>query len=216
MGRRGQLSEATDVVLAVVAWHGPKARDHDFAADRQAFEVKSNTAKHSRIIITSLEQLNDADLTALYLIYVPLRKSDLPAHSLLQLGEELLSKANEIAGLRARLFSKMIGGGWAKATEEQKQTTCFRRTVLRAFHVKTGFPRILKDDMKRFGPAVSINRYKVDLAQCREYEQPSEEFAGLLKSLRPADSAAERIDMASLLEAHDEAETDENDDEGTD
>lgn len=206
-----RLADTTNISLATEAWHGPKARDHDFAAGSFALEVKSSSAKHSRVVIANLEQLNDAGLAGLYLVYVQLRRNDTPVNSLLHLGETILGMTDAVPGLRVRLSRKMFAAGWMKATEEEKQKTCYRCMKITGYHVQNGFPRILRDDVVRLGPALRVDRYQLDLSQCGKHELPSEALEELLQSFHSAqvDSHGE-INIRDFLSASEEAADEED------
>lgn len=184
-----KLAASKNWGLAVEAWHGPGAIDHDFAAAGHAFEVKSTTGKSSKVEISNFSQLMVSGRSSLHLVHLQLRKSELlPQDSFGKLGEDLLSLLKDQPEVRNVLLKKMIAAGWMKATPEQKEHQAFRLTRMKAYQVQPDFPRLLAEDIERISPALSIEKFKVDLAQCAKFETPKERFDLLLSSLQETSS----------------------------
>jgi hypothetical protein len=158
--------------LAIEAWHGPNARDHDFGIQKIALEVKASAGKKNKVKISNLDQLNDAGLDDLYIVTVLLRHSNDKRHSLQEIRDSIVKNLNsEPEQLKTMFTHKLTLAGYDKAPETQRMESGFRQLGIKVYRIKEGFPRILKEDLMQFGPGVDVKEYYINLDTdtCRKF-----------------------------------------------
>jgi len=175
------LNEFTPAV-AIDSWHGPNARDHDFGLRRLALEVKTGAGRTNTIKIANLDQLNDSGLEALYLVHGCLRATDDPNFSLQKLGDDIRTGLSK--EVLAKFEIKLRNARWFKATQQQRDATCFRVAEWKLYRVVEGFPRLLKQNVEKFGPGLDVQKYTVDLRFCTQFELKTSELSELWQLLR--------------------------------
>lgn len=70
--------------------------------------------------------------------------------------------------------------GWFRTTNEQREEQHAVRFT--AYHVKEGFPRLLKGPAY-LPPGVILKSYKVDLGKCGKFQMDEPEFNAVVEAL---------------------------------
>ncbi|HEY5743342.1 MAG TPA: PD-(D/E)XK motif protein [Chryseolinea sp.] len=183
-----KLSQFVSSETAIASWNGPNKGDHDFGTQGIAFEVKAKAS--GKVMIANVHQLNDAGLTALYLVGIGLRQTPDKEDSLQALGDKTIDKLATNKAAARILTNNMVKAGWFRATEKQRAETRFRVTEMNFYHVKDGFPRILQNDLSKLPSGVGITSYTADLDRCRPFLLNSEQEKAVLSALDVASPAS--------------------------
>lgn len=172
--------------VAIEAWHGPLARDHDFAHNRIALEVKTSAGLTNKVTIANLDQLDESGLDGLFLVHARLRTSDDKKLSLQALVDSIHAQLTD--ELKVKFTAKLGRVGWFKATQDQRDSVCFRSVESKLYRVVSGFPRILRSDLKQFGPGVDVKKYTVNLTHCVKFRLEESDEENLLRRLRESET----------------------------
>jgi hypothetical protein len=175
IGLHGELLVLHDIIncgvnpgLAVEAWHGPLDGLQDFGFPAGAIEVKATiSAGTFPAVITSLEQLDDSVLPALFLAGVRLR-----AHpgglNLSQRTEVLRGLLREHPAALAGFENRLLHAGFFPALADRYPRT-FTHDATKIWHVRGGFPRLTPGTVPA---AVRKIRYEIDLDLVAEMVVP--------------------------------------------
>jgi len=160
-----ELVEATPGLLS--SWQAPDDGIHDFENHGHALEVKATLGAGSRVMISRVDQLDDAGLEKLHLVHVRLYET--------AEGESIQDIAESIAGhladdqMRRVLENALLRRG---LSPDDRRARTGLRTALQqtaAYRVTEAFPRIIRSDVP---PAIPEVSYAVELAGLVELASP--------------------------------------------
>ena len=138
--------------------------------------------------IANLDQLDGSGLDGLYLVHARLRASSDPKLSLQALAESIQAKLNK--ELLVKFEGKLVRAGWFKATQQQRDGARFRFVERKVYRVVDGFPRILRPDLRQFGPGVDVKKYTLDLNACSKFVLEPADEKELWQRLRTDDPSS--------------------------
>ena len=185
-GLFGEMLYVSEIVSrnrrhGIDAWTGPAKKQHDFARDATALEVKTTTIREGRLIqIHGDEQLEAPSGGDLFLAFVRLDVES-SGMSVPQLVEKILNQ-----GVERRTFLDLLSqAGYDPAKAAEYERPLFTAREQRLYAVVHGFPRIVGDSfaLGRVPPGVLRLRYDIDVTN--EPPFPLEDLAvdRVLKSL---------------------------------
>jgi len=130
--------------VAVAAWQGPTGGLHDFALRGIGIEAKTSCGVASLIHVTSLDQFDDAGLSALLLAHVHLTEAASGFH-LPGLVAEVAGDlaANSPASLR-QFKDCLLAVGYVDADADLYRTQIFQTVSMRFYKIGSTFPRLVR------------------------------------------------------------------------
>ncbi|MDG9670153.1 PD-(D/E)XK motif protein [Hahella sp. CR1] len=182
-GLYGELRFLKDYVLpaavrlekAVVAWTGPRSRQHDFQFGEVAVEVKTSASKqHQKLQIANEQQLDETTVGNLYLYYLSVALIEGGTDTLPALIDDIRAILSPQLGALSEFDNLLIEAGYAHSHRAKYDLTGYSIREAAAFLVGTDFPRIRESDI-RIG--VGDVKYSISVAQCKNYEVPISELS---------------------------------------
>lgn len=162
------IPAAVSLEKAVVAWTGPRSRQHDFQFGDVAVEVKTSASKqHQKLQISSEQQLDETTIGTLYLYYLSVALIEGGAETLPALIDDIRSTLSTQSGALSEFDNLLIEAGYADSHRTKYDLTGYSIRESAAFLVETDFPRIRESDI-RLG--VGDVKYSISVAQCRNHE----------------------------------------------
>ena len=186
-GLYGELRFLKDYVLpsadhlekAVLAWTGPRSRQHDFQFGSAAVEVKTSASKqHQKLQIASEQQLDETTVEKLYLYYLSIALIESSSDTLPALVDDIRANLSLNAGALSEFNSLLIEAGYIDSQSNKYEPTGYSMRESAVFLVEKEFPRIRENEVR---PGVGDVRYSISVAQCRNYEIPFSELAVSIK-----------------------------------
>lgn len=163
------LAHTIDVLgekLAIEAWLGPHAEEHDFAFKTFDAEVKTTRSESRTHLIGSETQLEPEPARSLYLVSIQLTRAGL--------AEQGFTLRSMVADVRARLdqtlrtFDAALEGlGWRDADADLYSVRYQQRSTPRAYLVDDGFPAITSQMLDQVVPQranVASVTYRVNVS----------------------------------------------------
>jgi hypothetical protein len=147
-------------------WTGSNHASHDFSFDGFAIEVKTTIARSQTVRISSLEQLDGDDLSALYLLNLKIEKVSKPdgrtlADMVALVRSDLVSgSATDQRDLEVRL----IGSGYHDIHMQKYRRQRFNAVSTEIYVVDQVFPRLIRSEVPS---GIAEATYSVDLASAR-------------------------------------------------
>lgn len=129
------------------AWRGSKA-PQDFCRNKLAFEVKSSRGVPHRPTISSLEQLDDTGLDALYLVCVLMEPSEV-GDSLDQLVRRVRRDLSGHAAATKHFEEVLEACGYSTSDERLYARMQFSVVAIDVFPCTSQFPRLTRGSFKR-------------------------------------------------------------------
>jgi hypothetical protein len=164
------LENGVSADTALNRWVGPDKEVHDFHFQRCHVEVKANSSKNRRVIITDLRQLDESRASegVLFLAYIELNKTGEKENSLPALREKIEKRLNE--SQKQLLSIKLWNARWTQLEPLARQKTIFRVNGPEFFAVIDGFPRLLRKDIQNLkNRDVTVLRYRITVPHPGEY-----------------------------------------------
>lgn len=153
---------------AVLAWTGPRSRQHDFQFGSSAVEVKTSSSKqHQKLQIASELQLDEATVGALYLYYLSVALIEGGAETLPALVGEIRASLSLQSGALSEFDNLLIEAGYVDSHKAKYDPIGYSVRESAVFLVENDFPRIRESDI-RLG--VGDVRYSISVTQCRSHE----------------------------------------------
>ncbi|PCR97674.1 hypothetical protein CP336_03635 [Pseudomonas fluorescens] len=169
------LSSAASPEKAVLAWTGPRGRQHDFQFGGAAVEVKTSVSKqHQKLQIASEQQLDETTVTKLYLYYLSVALIEGGADTLPALVDEIRVSLSDHSGALIEFDNLLIEAGYVESHRAKYNPTGYSIRESAVFLVESEFPRIRESDIRS---GVGDVKYSVSVAQCRNYEVPFSELS---------------------------------------
>lgn len=169
------IPAAESLEKAVIAWTGPRSRQHDFQFGGVAVEVKTSASKqHQKLQISSEQQLDETAVGTLYLYYLSVALIQGGADTLPALIDVIRSILSPEPGALSEFDNLLIEAGYADSLRTKYDLTGYSIRESAAFLVEADFPRIRESDI-RLG--VGDVKYSITVAQCRNYEVTVSELA---------------------------------------
>ncbi len=166
---------AASLERAVVAWTGPRSRQHDFQFGAVSVEVKTCASKqHQKLQIASEQQLDETTVEKLYLYYLSVALIEGGADTLPVLIDDIRAILIPHPGALSEFDNLLIEAGYVDSHRAKYDPTGYSIRESAAFIVKGNFPRVRESDI-RLG--VGDVKYSISVAQCRTYEVPSSEIS---------------------------------------
>lgn len=176
---RDVLAETVSVNEAYEAWAGPRENAKDFIRGGVAVEVKTTLAEAAdRFTISSLDQLDDAGLEKLFLLYQKLAPSP-EGESLSELVGSVRSMLAAYPDLLSAFEGTLIRLGWsASHLNHDRARTAYRLDSRRYYAVGEGFPRYTRKDLVE---GTIINDYQILLRSCQPHQVEAKQVIHRLK-----------------------------------
>ena len=147
-------------------WTGPSHASHDFSIDSLAIEVKSTLSEQKSVRISSLEQLDNDGLSALYLLNLKL--NSVPRNqgrSLMDMVQLVRSDLSAYKDATQRDFEAMlIGAGFHDIHAQKYRRRAYEWTTTEIYEVNEEFPRLIRGMV---ATGITEARYSVNLAAAR-------------------------------------------------
>lgn len=159
---------------AVLAWTGPRSRQHDFQFGSAAVEVKTSASKqHQKLQIASEQQLDETTVELLYLYYLSVALIEGGADTLPALVDEIRANLSLESSALSELDNLLIEAGYVDSHRAKYDLIGYAVRESAVFLVENDFPRIRESDI-RLG--VGDVKYSISVAQCRSHEVPFSEL----------------------------------------
>ncbi|AZQ13025.1 PD-(D/E)XK motif protein [Shewanella khirikhana] len=169
------LPSATSREKAVLAWTGPRSRQHDFQFGAAAVEVKTSASKqHQKLQIASEQQLDETTVGALYLYYLSVALIEGGAETLPALVDDIRASLLHQSGALSEFDNLLIEAGYVDSHRGKYNSIGYSIREFAVFLVDGDFPRIRERDI-RLG--VGDVKYSISVAQCKSYEVPFSELS---------------------------------------
>lgn len=165
----------TSLEKAVLAWTGPRSRQHDFQFGSAAVEVKTSASKqHQKLQIASEQQLDETNVEALYLYYLSVALIEGGAETLPALVDGIRASLSLQSGALSEFDNLLIEAGYLDLHRAKYDPTGYSVRESAVFLVKDDFPRIRESDIRS---GVGDVKYSISVAQCRSHEVPFSELS---------------------------------------
>lgn len=163
--------------IVISGWNGFNGSDHDFQYRDKAIEFKTTKSKqHHKVHISSEYQLDDRNLSELYLGVLIVRESNNVGESLNEIIQDIRDTLiNDFTALEK--FNEGLYKSGYIDVQSKKYVTRYNRKELKIFKVENKFPRILPISLPE---GIGDIKYTVMLSACKEYENS---FSTLLEEL---------------------------------
>jgi hypothetical protein len=130
--------------VAVAAWQGPTGGLHDFSLRGIGIETKTSSGVASLIRVTTLDQFDDAGLSALLLAHVRLAEAGSGFH-LPGLVAELAGELRSASPGSLRQFRDcLLTAGYADADADLYSAQIFQTVSERFYRIGSTFPRLVR------------------------------------------------------------------------
>jgi hypothetical protein len=162
----------------VASWTGPEHDDNDFRRSDMAVEVKTIRGdRPAAIRISSERQLDNPGGTRLFLVALAVdRHRQGAGESLPAMVEACRDMLNE--SVLGEFEDRLLAWGYSDTHRRRYEDTRYTLRTQAVYEVRTGFPRIVEDDLPEGIGGVS---YHVSLDACRSFMVgPSVRIAELL------------------------------------
>jgi|694.fasta_scaffold31862_4 hypothetical protein len=148
-------------------WTGPSHASHDFSIDSLAIEVKSTLADQKSVRISSLEQLDNDGLSALYLLNLKLKKVPRnQGRSLTDMVQLIRSDISAYEAVMRRDFEAMlIGAGFHDIHAQKYRRRSYEWHTTEIYEVNEEFPRLTRGMIMT---GITEARYSVNLSAARD------------------------------------------------
>ncbi|MFP8941728.1 PD-(D/E)XK motif protein [Streptomyces fenghuangensis] len=183
LGLFGELLVLRDLVApacganAAEAWKGPQGNTKDFVLESWGVEAKtvSGRATHARCQIHGESQLDEGELTHLFLVHQSL-KNDPQGFGLPDIIDEL--RAHPALEAQLTTFENtLLEAGWVEAHRRQYEGECWALQTRRCYRVVEGFPRVTPGTLPEGVEGVS---YSLDLGTCAPFRIDETEIRAVL------------------------------------
>jgi len=162
------FSSAASLEKAVLAWTGPRGRQHDFQFGSAAVEVKTSVSKQpQKLQIASEQQLDETAVGALYLYYLSVALIEGGAETLPALVDDIRASLSLQSGALSEFDNLLIEAGYVDSHRAKYDSTGYSVRESAVFLIENDFPRIRESDI-RLG--VGDVKYSISVAQCRSHE----------------------------------------------
>lgn len=169
------LPSAASPEKAVLAWTGPRSRQHDFQFGATAVEVKTSTSKqHQKLQIASEQQLDETTIGKLYLYYLSVALIESGADTLPALVDDIRASLSLQSGALSEFDNLLIEAGFVNSHRAKYDAIGYSIRESAVFLVESDFPRIRESDIR---PGVGDVKYSISVAQCRSHEVPFSELS---------------------------------------
>ena len=167
VGELTYLKQMLDDGLEVLFnyWNGPIKSAQDFQGNRVAVEIKASVSNRLEIVhISSEEQLDDGDWSALYLVVYRIKSNNDTGVTLPELIDIIAEKLSDQQ--KKCFYAKLFCMGYVIEDKMyyKKRYSIIERKV---FEVKSGFPRIVRSELSK---GIMDIRYSLSLNNCNEFE----------------------------------------------
>lgn len=159
-----QLITTCGASIAVEAWHGPAAEEHDFFLAGLHLEVKTTSGERRKHVIGGVTQLSQSPGTPLWLVSVQITAGVEGAG--LTLPALVAAARSDLADERIEFDRRIEEMGWDDLHADLYPATWQLRTQPRAYIVDGDFPRItslLIADRVPSWSLVSDLKYRIDI-----------------------------------------------------
>lgn len=157
----------------LISWYGPSCifnwtgadyETHDYYIDHNAVEIKTtSTNAPYKMHISSEFQLDDNDVSGeLFVVFYALRRSVLDGETLPEIVDSIRKCLTKHKLLQNKFDEKLQKYGYFDGLDDHYTTGYHVREEM-IYHVKTGFPRIIKEEMSK---GISGCRYDVSADVC--------------------------------------------------
>lgn len=175
-----RLADITGWTVAVDAWVGPAGGLHDFSRRGIGLETKTSCGVASLIGISSLDQLDDAGLSALLLAHVHLAEAATGFH-LPDLVAGISRDLAEAAPATLRLFQDMLlAAGYAGVDADLYLTPVFQTLSIRFCTIGPSFPRLIRAGTP---PGITEASYRVDVRALQAHLVADTDAAAVLRPM---------------------------------
>jgi len=135
------LPSASSLEKAVLAWTGPRSRQHDFQFGAAAVEVKTSASKqHQKLQIASEQQLDETTVGKLYLYYLSIALIENGADTLPALVNEIRASLSLQSGALSEFDNLLIGAGYVDTQRAKYDPTGYSIRESAVFLVENDFP----------------------------------------------------------------------------
>jgi len=158
------------------SWTGPDFESRDFLIKDIGFEVKFTSAKKPTINISSERQLDNQNLSKLYLILYAAEKVNDKGFSLTSLIEEirLNIKSNQVS---LNSFNEILIKIGYLDSDSENYSNLYKLKNRFIFNVNDDFPKIIASELKT---GIFNTTYSIDLSAIEKYKVSAETLSKLL------------------------------------
>lgn len=183
------LIAATKIPHLAARWAGPSGSPQDFRfVGGVAVEVKTSISREPQSIkITGERQLDDSNLSSLFLISISIESLTGDGESLPQLVRAVRDLLAGHPTEEAVFEDALLEAGYLVAHEGRYAARGYRIRNERCYRVRDGFPRITEADLRE---GVGYVEYRISLAGCMPFAVTLAEIAASVAS-REAGSDSE-------------------------
>ena len=166
---------------ALLGWVGPGGASQDFREGAWAAEVKTTSFSADSLAISSLDQLDTAIHSQIYLVHIGAAElSPTEGQPLSDAVEKVRAKVQDQAELRAELENRLLASGYHSMHERRYSRRGFLMRVRIVYQVRDNFPRLERSSLPSAIKGASYNLFTKDIAS---FAVSAEELPNELHSL---------------------------------
>lgn len=170
---REVLAPAAGLGKSIQAWTGPDDAAHDFHLGSSAIEVKSTIeVRPTHFRISSEYQLDDAEVTPLFLVHNLLDTRTDPGTSLVEI-VELIRQESEAVSARTLFEEKLITAGYLDSHRDRYAAPKYTGRDRIIYEITSDFPRITPASLP---DGVEQARYLVSITSTEPFRIELENF----------------------------------------
>lgn len=170
------LLKAGTLALEVIeAWQGPKNGLHDFRFGAGAFEVKTAVSRDFLVSISSLEQMDNSQVSPLFLVGIRLQK-DMSGKTLKDRIDKIIELLGPSSSLAVLFENLLIHAGYSPSMW-MRYTRKFTHKEMIIFQVDEIFPKLTRENVSK---EITKVQYQIDLDKINS---PSVSLNDVLHSL---------------------------------
>jgi hypothetical protein len=171
------LDEEYSIDALLESWTGPDFNDKDFRFGSFGIEVKLTSSKVPKVKISSERQLDNENLTKLYLVLYVVEEVKDKGFSLNSIIEQIRTKINNNQNA-LKFFNErlLLVGYFDEDFENYKRQYAFRNRNF--YEVKNNFPRLVASDLPI---GLFDTKYNIELSAIEQFLVSNESILELIK-----------------------------------
>lgn len=156
----------------ILAWRGSDSSNQDFASNRTAVEIKTTRANNPSVHISNELQLDYTQWDNLFMVVISVTETTGCENSLTAIIDEIRLMLNYDHDLIRELEIRLDSVGMPADMIEFYNETSYTVNSRRYFHVKDGFPVIMRSNIH--SDSIYNIEYQIDISAFRQFETTEE------------------------------------------
>lgn len=167
------LQSSSDFRKSILSWRGAESANQDFTSDKNAVEIKTTKANNPSIHISNEQQLDFTAWDNLFIGLVSVTETSGSTDSLAKLVNDIKKIIDHESELEQEFEAKLERIGMTSDLIEEYNEISYTVNKLRFFHIKDGFPIIVKSNLS--SEAIYNVKYQIDISSCHTFSIEEEE-----------------------------------------